>query len=75
MNDVDIELIPAGTEVKVGDDIEAVVTAACIRDLDVTYECVWWDGRTRKSEWLPSWQIRVAQNTGALRVGFGTQSE
>ncbi len=53
-----IELIQVGSPVTVGEDIRATITGIAIdAKCRLTYQCVWWDGRTRKNEWLEQFEV------------------
>lgn len=67
-----LRIYPVDSEVVIGDDIQARITAVCLRGLagtSVTYECVWWDGRSRRSEWLTESEIKSQENT-IVGIGF-----
>lgn len=65
-----MEVIAIGSTVTLADDIDAIVTAVCIRGNGITYECSWWNGRSRCSEWLSDCEIKVKPAT-VNRIGFG----
>ena len=56
-----IEIIPIGSKVFLGGEILATVQAVEIRGEppSLTYQCVWWDERTRKSEWVRPDEIQL----------------
>lgn len=50
-----IEVLAIGTRVTIDAEIPATIRRIEIRGPQhdqISYECVWWDERTRKSEWL-----------------------
>lgn len=47
----------------------ATVSGISIRQTGVTYECVWWDGGSRKQEWVHSFEIRSASECDK-KIGF-----
>ena len=60
-----------GVSVRIADDIPAVITAVCVRSgTSVTYECVWWDGRNRKCEWLTTDEIEADDESEEMTIGF-----
>jgi len=75
-----IEVIPVGAIVLAGivgsegdaGKIVARVTGVCIREHGhVTYECSWWDGRTRHSKWLEPFEVqRTDGSQGGRRIGI-----
>jgi len=66
-----VEVIDIGSWVIIGDDVPAKVTRICIRDNgNVSYELSWWDGRTRKSEWLEAFEVTTDSERGSLQIGF-----
>ena len=76
-------VIEIGSTVSIGtndDPIGAVVQAVSLRGKGgavAQYECVWWDGKTRKSEWVGEDEIiQVTQpNARKMSIGFGAASE
>lgn len=56
-----MEVYEIGTAVLIDGDIPATITALNIRGLEhrVTYEVMWWDERTRKTEWLDPFEIKA----------------
>jgi hypothetical protein len=68
-----LTVIRPGTKATLCDgEIVATVTQVCVLpEGRVRYEVVWWDGRTRKSEWVEPFELRVAAgNGGTVRIGF-----
>ena len=63
-----LSVYAVGTEVVVGSDITAIVTAVSIRS-SVQYECSWWDGRTHHSKWLEECEVFTGKGT-RMRIGF-----
>jgi sugar lactone lactonase YvrE len=68
----DLEVYRPGSEVRIGKDISAIVNAVCISaNGRVTYEVVWWDGRTRKSDWLASCEVeQSSEKSDRKSIGF-----
>ena len=55
-----VKVIPISTSVLIGDDIPARVSAVCVRkNGHITYECVWWNGRTHECQWLESFELKT----------------
>lgn len=74
----DLTIIPVGSSVLVGAGIEATVVGVTIRKTSVMYECEWWDGRTRKSDWFYEFQIKAVSDDGGwrlLKIGFAIPQE
>lgn len=63
-------VISCGSDVRIGDDIPAKVSAISIRDKRVLYEVTWWDGRTRKVEWLEEFEVKQTCDTPRSAIGF-----
>jgi hypothetical protein len=56
----EIEVLAIGTEVTIDGDIPAVIRGITIYSPEwIKYECVWWDERSRKEEWLTIDEITV----------------
>ncbi len=76
-----LQVTPIGTPVRFGgndgDRIPGVVNAICVREGDhVTYEVVYWDGRTRKCEWMERRELIVEEKVAkVVRIGFGVGRE
>ena len=68
----EIEVIANGTPVKIDKDIQARTRRIEIRGTDhslVSYECAWFDGRTRKVSWLESDEFKP-ENPKMVKVRF-----
>ena len=66
----ELDLLKPGTKVMLAGEIEATITAVCLRGkaLLLTYECAWWDDRTRRSDWVQSGEVTVKEfNQGPIR--------
>ena len=77
----DRSVLEIGSSVNIGtvdDPIPAVIHAVSLRGKGgavAQYECVWWDGKTRKAEWVdereivqPSKPLAAKMNIGFSRV-------
>ena len=67
-----IEVYPIGSHVCVvrPEEFLAMVVAVSIRgEGRVSYECVWWDGKTRRCEWLETCEVH-SRDTTRQRIGF-----
>lgn len=64
------EVYHPGAEVLIGGSVPAVVTAVMIRAGHTSYEVAWWDGRTRKNEWLQSFELVPKSADQQVRIGF-----
>lgn len=53
------EMIPIGTKVKFANNIDGVVVACTIRAMGRIYNVVWWDGRSRRCEWLEEIELEI----------------
>ncbi len=71
------EIIPPGTAVLMGSSDDLLVGRVVEVLMDgvnvchVQYKVVWWDGRTRRSEWLE--ESEVAPRTPDSTMGMGFQ--
>lgn len=66
-----IEVFQVGSPVIIGDHIEATILTICIyNQLRITYQVAWWDGNTRKSEWLEEDEVKSHRGEVTMRVGF-----
>jgi hypothetical protein len=65
-------VIAPGTAVTLADGrIEAVVSQACVRmGRSVWYQVIWWDGSSRKAEWVEADEVSAAVRSRPLRLGF-----
>lgn len=55
-----IEIFAIGSKVTIDGDIPATITAVEIRGAVglVTYQCCWWDQRSRKVEWVTAGEVQ-----------------
>lgn len=69
-----IEVYLIGSEVKVASEenaIKAKIIAIGIRSNDrVSYEISWWDGRSRKTDWIEACEIVGVDNANKMKIGF-----
>ena len=66
-----IEVMQVGSLITLSDDIPARITGIAIDEkCRITYQCVWWDGRTRKSEWLEQFEVTRTDETQDIAIGF-----
>lgn len=75
----EMQILCAGAAVLIGpedDQVEALVAAACLRGDAVTYECIWWEGKTRKVEWLAEHEVTpsTVKRTHVRTIGFTTEA-
>jgi len=73
MIDKELLVYRPGAEVKIaGHEVSAVVTQVMISDGGgIQYQVSWWDGNTRKSEWLYNCEVcSLSSVDPLLRVGF-----
>jgi len=66
-----IEVLPVGTPVKLGGEIDAIIGAVSIRGLEnsIAYECQWIDD-TVKSQWVDEIMVKPEEGIGKLKIGF-----
>ena len=74
MTDNYVEVLPVGTIVKIGGDIDAVVTAVSIRGLEssIAYECQWTD-ESLKSQWIDEIMIKPEEEVIKNKIGFNNK--
>ena len=69
-----ILVFPAGTQVVIAGEITATIHCVSIRqDTVVSYQVVWWNGRSRHEEWV--WASEVApifESAPKRTVGFAS---
>lgn len=67
-----IVVLPVGTIVKVGGEIDAVITAVSIRGLEfsIAYECQWVSDNALKSQWIDEILVKPEDNPKKLKIGF-----
>jgi len=55
----------------VTDAIPAHILAVCIYPGDrVTYQVAWWEGRSRRTEWLEASEVQPHTEDQARKIGF-----
>ena len=70
MNNI-LKVIPIGTSVIIGDDIQATITSIWIRGNGfVQYDCSWWDKRSYNSKWFNSSEISIPGSKKLESIGF-----
>lgn len=70
-----IEVIAVGEAVSIGDHIDGVVTGVMIEaNATVQYRVAWFDGRSRKSEWLHECEVGHS-GSEKTKVGFTTRGK
>lgn len=71
-----IEVYSPGQQVLVGpidkQDIKGIILSVNIMPTRVTYNIAWWEGSSRKVEWLTEDEFSVKANTKKTSVGFST---
>jgi predicted transcriptional regulator len=65
-----VEVLAQGSAVIIGENIEATITAVTLRDQNIFYEVVWWDGRIRRCEWLQRKELKVTGKGKTIKIGF-----
>jgi len=66
-----IHIIPPNTTVKILDDIDGIINEVLIKPNQlVSYNVSWWDGRTRKSEWLYEHELHYDVPPERTIIGF-----
>lgn len=53
--------------------ISAEVLSVSIGTHNVQYQCAWWDGRTRKVEWLEHFEVEpLGDKSQSVPIGFSS---
>ena len=66
-----VEVIQVGSPVTLADNIPATIAGILIHDkCRITYECAWWDGQTRHSEWLEEFEVTRTDESQDRTIGF-----
>ena len=72
-----IEVYNIGTMVFVGNkaqrNINAEITAICIRSNYITYEVAWWNGMTRTTAWIEQKELMFKKAPEKIAVGFANE--
>lgn len=70
-----LTVFECGSTVGIGPDakVEAIITAINIRFTNLQYEVEWWDGNTRKTEWLNA-ELLTVIDAKKTRIGFHPQN-
>ncbi len=65
-------IIKPGQQVRIGDGfIDAVVNQVSIEaNNKIQYQVIWWEGNTRKIEWVSEFELNVSREIGITSVGF-----
>jgi hypothetical protein len=64
-----VTVIAYGTDVTIGGGVKGVITAVCMRGTRITYEVTWWDGATRRAEWMDAIEVNT-ESTSRQKIGF-----
>lgn len=66
-----IEVIAPGSQVRLSGGIVAgVLQVNVMPNFHVQYQCVWWDGNTRNTQWVEAWEVTTEADDKPLRIGF-----
>jgi len=64
-----IAVFAVGTEVDLGKNLKGTVLEVLISENDkVQYKCIWWDGKSRTTDWLSSLELKAT--TEKIYIGF-----
>ncbi|QEL18300.1 hypothetical protein [Limnoglobus roseus] len=83
MSTSELRAIAVGSSVTVGypanaaNSVPGVVTGVQIGEgnLVTFYRVAWWDGRTRREEWLSPTEVVPGESVTACRIGFTGQKD
>lgn len=68
-----MDVFAPGSKVKIEGADDAVITAVSISAGGfVRYEVVWWNGNSRSTAWLESFEVVAVRGTKNLPVGFAS---
>ncbi len=72
MNQDSIEVLAIGSRVLIAEqELPARIIGVWIKMGNVVcYRCSWWDGRTRKEEWLEAGEVHAVGEVETLKIGF-----
>jgi len=66
-----IEVMQVGSPVMLSGDIPARITSIWIEDkCRIQYQCAWWEGRTRRCEWIEQFEVVRTDETQGMKIGF-----
>jgi hypothetical protein len=65
-----IEVIPPSSAVKIGKEIDGTVIQVCLHGESIQYQCSWWDGRSRRLEWLEEFEVSPSPDSKPVPIGF-----
>ena len=65
-----IEVYKIGTKIKVGDDIPATIVGVALYTSSIEYKIVYWDGKTRKIEWIDESEFDTISIETKEKIGF-----
>jgi hypothetical protein len=71
MIDTYVEVLPIGTVVKLGGNIDAIITAVSIRGVEssIAYECQWTNDSV-KSQWVDEIMVKPQEKFVNNKIGF-----
>lgn len=69
-----LEVMMPGSPCQIGphqDKIKGRILEVCVRDKNcISYKVSWWDGRSRKTEWLEQIEVSRVDETLGIKIGF-----
>ena len=65
-----MKVLKIGTKIKVGEDIPATIIGIAIYTYSIEYKIVFWDSRTRKTEWIEESEITNMAVEDKQNIGF-----
>jgi hypothetical protein len=65
-----MDILSNGTQVRVGDGIWGYITAACIRNNNISYEVTYFHDGEYITVWLYEFQFSIASETNKQKIGF-----
>lgn len=71
-----VEVLPIGTVVKVGGEIDAVVAAISIRGIEssIAYECQWVNDVV-KTQWVDEIMVKPEEGSDKIKIGFNKKGK
>lgn len=64
----EVEIYKVGSKVKLTPEVEGTINGVTIRSTGVLYECVWFNGRTRCSDWF--YEHELTSDQEKIKIGF-----
>lgn len=68
---IQISVLSVGRNVKIGRNVDGIITAVCLRNNRIMYEVAWWDRCNRVTQWLEEFEVAPADDDQRITmIGF-----